>query len=148
MPFARLSGSLALAYDPAMEDRLPERPSRAILVVDHGSRHAEANALLDSVAAELSRRVPDRIVRTAHMELAEPTIAQGIEACVEAGAREIVVHPYFLGPGSHTSRSIPRLVEVAAKRHPNLRVVISEPLGLHPKLVDVIMERVGITSRG
>ncbi len=126
----------------------PSQPrSRAILLVDHGSRRPEANALLDSVAAELSRRMPDHIVRVAHMEIAEPTIAQGLDTCVEAGAREIVVHPYFLGPGNHTRKSIPNLVEAAAQRHPELRVRISEPLGLHPKLVDVIVERVEMASR-
>lgn len=126
----------------------PSQPrSRAILLVDHGSRRPDANALLDAVAEELGRRMPDHIVRVAHMEIAEPTLAQGFDACVEAGAREIVVHPYFLGPGYHTRESIPDLVEAAAQRHPELRVRISEPLGLHPKLVDVIVERVEMASR-
>jgi sirohydrochlorin ferrochelatase len=125
-----------------METSRPERPARAILLVDHGSRRAEANAMLETVAAEVRRRLPDRVVRIAHMEIAEPTIAQGIEACAEAGAREIVVHPYFLGPGNHTSTSIPQLVETAATRHPDLRLTISDPLGPHPKLVDVILERI------
>jgi sirohydrochlorin ferrochelatase len=121
--------------------------SRAILLVDHGSRRPEANALLDAVAVELGRRMPDYIVRVAHMEIVEPTVAQGVDACVEAGAREVVVHPYFLGPGNHTRKSIPDLVEAAAQRHPELRVRISEPLGLHPKLVDVIVERIEMASR-
>ncbi|HEY5659044.1 MAG TPA: CbiX/SirB N-terminal domain-containing protein [Myxococcota bacterium] len=130
-----------------MESERAGQRDHAILLVDHGSRRTEANALLDAVAAELSRRVPDRIVRIAHMEISEPTVAQGIDACVAAGAREIVVHPYFLGPGNHTRHSIPHLVEAAASRHPGLRVRISEPLGLHPKLVDVIVERVETASR-
>jgi sirohydrochlorin ferrochelatase len=57
------------------------------------------------------------------------------------------VHPYFLGPGNHTRESIPSLVEAAAQRHPDLRVRISEPLGLHPKLVEVIVERVETASQ-
>jgi sirohydrochlorin ferrochelatase len=116
--------------------------TRGILLVDHGSRRAEANALLEQVAAKLRERVPDRIVRVAHMEIAEPSIAQGIDACVAAGATEIVVHPYFLGPGEHTQRDIPRCVDEAARRHSDLRVRISEPLGLHEKLIDVVVARV------
>jgi sirohydrochlorin ferrochelatase len=143
----RLRPTRSLAYAPVMETGLSERGTRAILLVDHGSRRPEANALLDSVAAELSRRMSDHVVRVAHMDVAEPTVAQGIDACVEAGAREIVVHPYFLGPGNHTRESIPRLVEVAAQRHPGLRVWISEPLGLHSKLVDVIVERIETASQ-
>ena len=73
--------------------------SRAILLVDHGSRRPAANALLEDIATKLRERVPDRVVQVAHMELAEPSIADGIAACVAAGAREIVVHPYFLAPG-------------------------------------------------
>lgn len=121
--------------------------SRAILLVDHGSRRAEANAVLDAVAEKLRRRSPGCVVEVAHMDLAAPDIAQGVLACVRAGATEIVVHPYFLGPGIHIQRDIPREVESAAAQHPGLRVVISEPLGIHDKLVDVVLERVENASR-
>lgn len=114
----------------------------AILLVDHGSRRPEANAQLETLAGELRARAPDRLVAVAHLELAEPTIAQAIDACVVAGATEVVVHPYFLSPGMHTSRDIPRIVAEAAARHPGLRARVSAPLGLHPKLVDVVLERV------
>ena len=116
--------------------------TRAILLVDHGSRRPEANDLVEQVAAKVRERAPDRTIRIAHLELASPTIDEGVDSCVEAGADEIVVHPYFLGPGNHTTHDIPRLVAEAAKRHPGLRVHISEPLGLHESLIDVIMERV------
>jgi sirohydrochlorin ferrochelatase len=116
--------------------------SRAILLVDHGSRRAEANAVLDAVAEKLRQRSPGCVVEVAHMDLAVPDIAQGVLACVRAGATEIVVHPYFLGPGTHIQRDIPRAVESAVAQHPGLRVVISEPLGVHDKLVDVVLERV------
>jgi sirohydrochlorin ferrochelatase len=130
-----------------MDVARPDNPTRAILLVDHGSRRSAANALLETVADAVRRRLPDRVVRIAHMEIAEPTIAQGIAACAEAGAREIVIHPYFLGPGNHTSNSIPQLGEAAMETHPDLRVKISDPLGPHPKLVDVILERVETASR-
>ncbi len=115
---------------------------RAILLVDHGSRRAQANALLEEVAEQLRRRAPEAIVCVAHMELAPPDIATAIDDCVGAGAEEIVVHPYFLGPGRHTTEDIPRLVGEAAARHPGVRVAVSEPLGLHEKIVEVILERV------
>ncbi len=115
---------------------------RAILLVDHGSRRTEANAQLDALAARVAERAPERVVRVAHMELAPPSIAEGLAACVEAGAEEIVVHPYFLAPGSHTARDIPRLVEVAAARHPGVRVRVSEPLGLDARIVELVLDRV------
>ncbi len=115
---------------------------RAILLVDHGSRRAEANAQLDAVADRVRSRVPDTIVEIAHLEVTEPSIAQGIAACVEKGATRIVVHPFFLAPGRHTSEDIPAQVERAARSHPKVQIRISEPLGGHAALIDVILERV------
>jgi sirohydrochlorin ferrochelatase len=119
---------------------------RAILLVDHGSQRDDANAQLAKVADAVRARIPDEIVEIAHMEIAEPTIAQGIARCVEAGVQLIILHPYFLGPGRHTQESIPELVDAAARDHPNLEIRISEPLGLHDGLIDVVLERVQAIS--
>jgi sirohydrochlorin ferrochelatase len=113
----------------------------AILLVDHGSRRAEANDQLEEIA-KLIRQRGHRIVIAAHMELAEPSIAAGVDACVAAGAREIVVHPYLLAPGRHSTTDIPELAAEAASRHPDVTIRVSEPLGVHEKLVDVVLERV------
>lgn len=114
---------------------------RAIVLVDHGSREPEANAVLEEVAARVRERAPDRMVRFAHMELAPPSLAEAIERCVAEGARDIVVHPYFLGPGRHASNDIPRLAREAAARHEGVKVRVSAPLGPHPLLADVVLER-------
>lgn len=116
--------------------------SRAILLVDHGSVKREANEMLADVAALLRRLTDVPVIRIAHMELAEPTIAQGVTACVEAGATEITVHPYFLAPGRHSTADIPRMVAEAAKNHPGVRVRVTAPLGLHEKICEVVLERV------
>jgi sirohydrochlorin ferrochelatase len=115
---------------------------RAILLVDHGSRVDAANLLVAEVADLLRARHPEAIVEIAHMEIASPTIAEGIARCVAAGAEEIAVHPYFLGPGRHTRESIPALVESAQADHPGIAIRITEPLGLDDRLVDVIERRI------
>jgi sirohydrochlorin ferrochelatase len=120
---------------------------RAILLVDHGSRRAEANALLEDVADQIRERAAESIVEIAHLEIAEPGIGEGIETCVEKGATHIIVHPFFLGPGRHTSEDIPAEVERAAQKHPNVRIRISEPLGSHAALIDVILDRVSDADR-
>ena len=115
---------------------------RALLLVDHGSTRDEANAVLVRVAEIIRGRSDFEMVHYAHMEIAEPTISQGFDACVAGGAREIVVHPYFLAPGAHYNDDIPRLVAEAAAQHPEVRWTITEPLGVHPKLCEVVLERV------
>ena len=120
---------------------------RAILLVDHGSRLPEANAGLDELADALRERVPEQIVAVAHLEIAQPDIAAGIATCVEKGAEAIVVHPYFLSPGQHTTKDIPAQVAAAAQQHPGIQIQISETLGGHAALLDVVLDRVNDTNR-
>src|SRR5436190_4722119 len=122
---------------------------RAILLVDHGSVRPEANHMLDCVANLLQFMVgPEVLVRAAHMELAEPLIPEGVEACVDAGATELIVFPYMLSPGKHSTRDIPRIVAAATRRHPELRVRVTPAFGVHAKLAEVIAERAGVDVSG
>src|SRR5215218_5599894 len=91
-----------------------------IVIVDHGSRRGESNAMLEEVTrlfGERFRQTYD-IVEPAHMELAEPSIAAAYANCVERGATRIVVCPFFLGPGKHWTSDIPRLTAEAAAAFP------------------------------
>jgi sirohydrochlorin ferrochelatase len=118
---------------------------RAILLIDHGSVKAEANHMLDCVANMLQSMVgPSVIVRAAHMELAEPLIPRGVDACVEAGATDLVVFPYMLSPGKHSTRDIPRIVAEATRNYPGLHVRVTPAFGVHAKLAEVIAERAGV----
>ena len=115
---------------------------RAILLIDHGSRRAEANALLDEVAARVRARMgASAIVEAAHMEIAEPTIAQGFERCVERGASVVVAHPFMLAPGRHVQEDLPRMVREAAARHEGVDFVLAPPLGSHDGIIDAVIDR-------
>src|SRR3972149_10986254 len=101
---------------------------KALLIVDHGSRRKESNLLVQDIARMMQQRFRLSIVHYAHMELGEPTLQQGFEACVADGAEEVIVHPYFLGPGLHVTTNIPHLVKEAANRHPRVAFRITKPL--------------------
>ncbi|MCO6044605.1 hypothetical protein NG895_11870 [Aeoliella sp. ICT_H6.2] len=113
-----------------------------VVVVDHGSRRGESNDLLLAVAALFGERSGLEIVEPAHMELAEPTIAQAFAKCAERGAKTVVVFPYFLSPGRHWSEDIPRLASEAAENFPGVKHLVTAPLGLHSLIADVMAERV------
>lgn len=127
---------------------MPETEVRtALLLVDHGSRFAEANAMLAEVAAMVREMGSVPHVFHAHMELAEPSIQEAFEACVRAGATQIVVHPYFLSPGRHSTTDIPRMVAEAARKFPGVQYCVTQPLGLHAKIGEVVLERAGLSPR-
>lgn len=115
---------------------------RAILLVDHGSRVLAANAQLEEIARLVERIAGDgTLVRAAHMELAAPSIPEGIAALVAEGATEIVVVPYFLAPGRHASEDVPRIARDAASRHEALALRVADPLGVHELLAKLVLVR-------
>jgi len=118
---------------------------RSILIIDHGSVKPEANHMLTCVANLLQHMVGDSVlVRHAHMELAEPSIAEGFAECVRAGATDVFAFPYMLSPGKHTTRDIPRLVGEAAKSFPGVTFRVSDAFGVTEQLAAVIAQRAGI----
>ncbi|CAG9463194.1 unnamed protein product [Pedinophyceae sp. YPF-701] len=82
------------------------------------------------------------IVEGAHMEIAPPTIADAVAACVASGASRVVVAPYFLSRGRHILQDIPALVEEARAAHPGVEVSVAEPIGVDPLMAQLIGKRV------
>ena len=115
-----------------------------IIIVDHGSRLPQSNQMLEQVAAEFAQRFSQRyqIVEPAHMELADPTIPQAFDNCVAQGATLIIVHPYFLSPGRHSTTDIPRMTAAAAARHPAVKFHVTQPLGLDEKIAQLMLQRI------
>ena len=118
---------------------------RALILVDHGSTVKEANELLVEIAERIRKSggCGFDIVRHSHMELSEPTVSQAFDECVSLGAEEIVVHPYFLAPGRHSTQDIPGMVKEAASSHTGITYSVTEPLGVNDKIIEVILERSG-----
>src|SRR6187397_717452 len=114
-----------------------------IIIVDHGSRRAESNGMLEEVARLFAQRFAEMydIVEPAHMELAEPSIGTAYAKCVERGATRIVVCPFFLGPGKHWTGDIPRLTAEAAAKHPDTRYHVTMPLGIDELILELLFKR-------
>ena len=113
---------------------------RALLIVDHGSRNADANAAMADFAERVAAARPDWRVAHAHMEIARPDVTETIDVLVAEGVTEIRVHLHFLGRGYHVRETIPELIDAARARHPALRITVSDPIGEHARLVDLVVE--------
>lgn len=119
------------------------RPERVgVIVVDHGSRRRESNAMLEAFVGEMAEHLPYGIVEPAHMELAEPSIATAFARCVGRGAELVIVHPYLLFPGRHWDRDIPNQVAGVAASFPHIPYLVTAPLGRHPLLMQVVEDRI------
>lgn len=119
--------------------------SRHLLIVAHGSRRQASNlevqALGDRVRA-LNNPDIDH-VEVAFLELAEPSIPEGLARCVDRGAEEIVVFPYFLAAGTHVAQDIPEALAEFGAQHPQVKLRLASHLGASASLPGTILEVAG-----
>lgn len=113
----------------------------AALLIAHGSRREEANADLVRLADAVRETNRFGIIEIAYLELAEPDIPTGAQACVKHGARRILMMPYFLSAGVHVRNDLQKFQEQFRAKYSGVEFEVCEPLGLHPKLVEVVIER-------
>jgi sirohydrochlorin ferrochelatase len=115
---------------------------RALLVVAHGSRRTASNDEVRQLTDRLRHIAGNDYARVecAFLELAEPSIPDGIDCCVADGANEVVILPYFLSAGRHVVQDIPALVSAAQARHPSVPLRIAPYLGQASTLIDSLLE--------
>ncbi len=113
----------------------------ALLLVAHGSRNQAANEDLYFIADHMRKLGRYSIVEPSFLDLAEPTIPQGGDRCVEQGAEHVIILPYFLSPGVHARDDLEEHRRKFVDKYPGTRFVLAEPLGRHPLLVELVALR-------
>ena len=115
----------------------------AILLLAHGSRIAEANDAAREIAARVKKMTDFEIVEGAFREQHLPNIQQGVDNCVAKGATRIMLVPYFLYLGAHVLEDLPEELDQARERYPNVEMLLGKHLGVHDKLAELVVERIG-----
>ena len=114
---------------------------KALLLIAHGSRAASANEEIGRLAERVDASCGGdyAAVVAAFLEMAEPNIHQGVARCVELGADEITVVPYFLAAGRHVMRDIPAEIECARAGHPQIRIEIGGYVGASDAMPELVV---------
>lgn len=117
---------------------------KALVIVAHGSRREASNdevrALTVTIAKEISADYP--IVETGFLELTEPLIPDAINHCVNQGATDVCIVPYFLSAGRHVQEDVPAEVNKAKRLHTNIPMHTLSHIGGAPMMIDLIRETV------
>ncbi len=113
-----------------------------ILVFAHGSRLEPANEAVRVVTRQLAERVAPVKVEAAFLELGIPGLVDAAVAMADEGIARVIVTPYFLTPGMHLDRDLPRLVQEILAQRPQLVVETTASLDGHPALAEILLTRV------
>jgi sirohydrochlorin ferrochelatase len=114
----------------------------AVLLIAHGSRHAEANDDLRALAAKVAARGVYPIVEASFLELATPDILAGGASCVAKGATRVLMIAYFLSAGVHLRRDLTAARDALAARHPGIDFKLGQALGPHALLDELVDLRI------
>ncbi|MBI3378651.1 MAG: precorrin-8X methylmutase [Nitrospirae bacterium] len=122
----------------------------SIILIGHGSPKKDANNI-ETMGRLLHSMIHPACskgcVRVAYLQFAKPELSDTIKESVRNGAKKIIIHPYFLISGMHVTKDIPEMIKEAERIYPDVEFIYTEPLGIHEKLVQVIMERIA-SARG
>ena len=119
-----------------------DRVLKCLLVIAHGSRREKSNdevrQLVEQIASHKQSGFDQAVA--AFLELAKPSIPDGLEICIQQRATEVVVFPYFLAAGRHVVEDIPAEVKPIKDKYPEVKISIAPHLGFSPELPRIILE--------
>ena len=122
--------------------------NKAVLLLGHGSKMAEANDTLRHVAKRLKDEGGYGFVQPAFLQMESPDFQEAFAVMVERGYSDITIMPYFLYMGAHVQKDLPAEVVAAEEKFPGVKTQVTANLGFHDKLVDIVIERIGEDAGG
>lgn len=113
----------------------------SVLLVSHGSYSSQTvQEEVDALAVELKKHAGTSIFEYAFLEVQPPDIPTGIDRCVARGATRVTVLLNFLNSGRHVNTDIPRIVQEARKKYPQVHFSITRPVGQHPGIAQLFLD--------
>ncbi len=115
-----------------------------VIIVGHGSRDAVANQEFEQLVARYQARRPEFLLRHGYVELAQPSLAEAL-AALGSEPRQVTVLPLFLFAAGHVKNDVPLALATARQQAPNVEFLATRPLGVHPRMVELALQRASET---
>jgi len=140
-----------LGMGPPIQEILAERAYEAVrrealvsmdlLLAGRGSPDAAVIQELENLGQALQSRIHCRSISVSFVDRTHPSVDEGLKACLVGGTRGVLVLPCLLFPGIVLDR-IHHAMTQFKRSHLEIPVVVARPLGVHARLVDLILTRV------
>ena len=126
---------------PAEPAKQSNADGRAVMLIGHGSLRPGAGAAMIRLAERVQAAAVAPIVTAGFLNYRRPTFSEALVRCIDDGARDLIVQPYFLIPGKFVHNDLERLVQAGQLAHPELSLRIARPFGDHPALARLLLKR-------
>jgi len=118
-----------------------------LLLVGHGTRSTQGRDAFLGFAEKLQLHTPTRPVVPCFLELSEPSIQAGIDACADKGYRDLTALPLLLFAARHSKFDVTNALDFAVRRHPELTIHYGRHLGVSPRLLQLWQQRLDAADR-
>jgi len=114
----------------------------ALLIIAHGSRKTSSNDEVVTVVSKVKEELGDSFdsVSVAFLELATPSIEDGVRESITEGATHITLVPYFLALGKHVSMDIPDIIQKQQLMYPNVTFKFTSHLGSQEGIITLLSD--------
>ena len=122
---------------------------KIIVLIGHGSRLVAANRDFENLVQAYSQRWSGLRIKYAYLELAQPTMATVLEEAAILAHKEkrgLLLAPLLLFQGAHFQRDISKALHDLRQAHPQIKLYLSDVLGVHPNLSQLAYKRACQTS--
>lgn len=119
---------------------------KGVLYVSHGSRVREATQEAIEFINLVIEQVEVRHQEICFLELSEPDVKEGARTLIERGVTEVSVIPVLLLSAGHYFKDIPEEIEQVKKEFPHVSFSYGEPLGVQPRITNILKERISETG--
>ncbi|MGQ4649413.1 CbiX/SirB N-terminal domain-containing protein [Lyngbya aestuarii] len=117
---------------------LPPLPLQLpLLMIGHGTRDEQGRQTFIDFAKAYYALDQSRPVVPCFLELTGPTIQEGVDQCVEKGYTELAALPILLFAARHNKFDVTNELDLAKKRHPQLKLHYGRHFGMAHGIVDL-----------
>jgi len=121
---------------------------KGLLLVGHGSSLPYNKQLVEDTARMVSRKDPGYIVKSAFMNMNNPTITEALEEFRKEDVDAVIVVPVFLARGVHINRDIPGVLGLPEgtyrgslrKNGSDIPLIYADPIGSDPLLAELMLK--------
>ena len=127
---------------------LPSLPKRRpLLAIGHGTRNSRGRQTFIDFVETYQKLDTSRPVIPCFLELTEPSIQHGIEACVERGYTDITALPILLFAARHNKFDVTNELDRARSPYPQINLSYGRHFGITPKIIELWRDRLAELDR-
>ncbi len=125
-----------------------------VFLICHGSRDPDYQQALADLLARVRQQLSPLTVEMAQLEGQPLTLAEQIQRQLAArlpqgvdwSPGKVVLLSLFMGGGSHVEEDLPAALEQVQAQWPQLKILLTPPIGQHPAFLDLLTARIVATQ--